>query len=234
MNEGFVSTLLGLPAMPSIAENILVARDIHLVEFVRAPYHVAHISTASAVELVRDAKRRKLPVTCEVTPHHFTLTENAVRSFDTNTKMNPPLRTATDIEAIKEGLRDGTIDVIATDHAPHSFDEKQIEYVHAPFGIIGLETAIALTISELVVPGILSLSRLIEILSVNPRKILRLPPIRISEGEPANLTIIDPDVEWIVDSRSFQSKSKNTPFEGRKLRGKAFGVINNRSHYFAS
>jgi dihydroorotase len=172
-------------------------------------------------------------VTSEVTPHHFTLTEDAVRSYDTNTKMNPPLRTRDDIEAIKKGLQDGTIDVIATDHAPHSFDEKQVEFQAAPFGIVGLETAIGLSMTELVHKGILSLSQLVEKFSVNPRRILHLPVVKIAEGEMANLTIFDPLVEWTVDPAFFKSRSKNTPFGGFRLKGRSVGVINNGQVYWS-
>ncbi|MFI5252978.1 MAG: dihydroorotase [Bacteroidota bacterium] len=227
MNEGFVSTTLGMQPIPHVAEEMVVARDLTLTEYVQAQYHVAHISTRGSVELVRKAKKRKLKVTCEVTPHHFTLTDEAVRSFDTNTKMNPPLRTADDVDAMKEGLRDGTIDVIATDHAPHSFDEKQVEYLYAPFGIVGLETAIGLAFTELVHRRVISVSQLIEKFSVNPRNILHLPKIKIAAGEKANLTILDPDFEWEVDVQSFKSKSKNSPFHGKKLKGKVFGIVNN-------
>jgi dihydroorotase len=233
MNEGFVSTSLGLPGMPPAAEDIVVSRDIQLAHYTGGRYHVAHMSTAGATELVRQAKARGLKVTSEVTPHHFTLTDEAVRGYDTNTKMNPPLRTADDVAALKKGLKDGTIDVIATDHAPHSFDEKQVEYQQAPFGIVGLETAIGLTVSELVLPGVLTLSQMIEKMSVNPRKILGLPSLRIAEGERANLTIFDPDVEWIVDPAAFKTKSKNTPFGGRKLTGRPVGIVNNGEVYWA-
>jgi dihydroorotase len=194
INEGFVSTSLGLPPIPGIAEEIMIQRDIRMAEFLKTRYHAAHISTAGSVEIVRNAKQKNLPITCEVTPHHFTLTDEAVRLFDTNTKMNPPLRTREDVEAIKEGLRDGTIDVIATDHAPHSFDEKEVEFLAAPFGIVGLETAIGLSITQLVVLKFISISQLIEKMSVNPRKILNLPVIKIEEGEKANLTIIDMEI----------------------------------------
>lgn len=227
MNEGFVSTSLGMAPIPPIAEDIMVARDVSLVEYVQARYHVAHVSTAGAVELVRSAKAKGLPVSCEVTPHHFTLTDEAVRSFDTNTKMNPPLRTRDDVEAMKEGLRNGTIDVIATDHAPHSYDEKQVEFLYAPFGIVGLETAIGLAFTELVHKGVLTIEQLIEKFSNNPRKILRLPAIKIAEGEKANLTILNPNYEWLVETAKFKSKSKNSPFDGYKLKGKAWGVVNN-------
>lgn len=227
MNEGYNSTTLGLPGMPAIAEDIMVARDIRLAHYTKSRYHVAHLSTAGSLELVRDAKKRGMPVTCEVTPHHFTLTDEAVRTYDTNTKMNPPLRSRDDVEAMKQGLKDGTIDVIATDHAPHSYDEKQVEFQQAPFGIVGLETAIGLAITELFEKNILSLHELIEKLSTNPRRILHLPPITIQEGAVANLTIFDPGYAWVVDVQKFKSKSKNSPFNGFALRGKAFGVINN-------
>jgi dihydroorotase len=233
MNEGFVSTRLGLPGMPVIAEDVMVARDIALAQYTGARYHVAHMSTAGSTELVRQAKSRGLKVTCEVTPHHFTLTDGVVESYDTNTKMNPPLRTAEDVEALKAGLRDGTIDVIATDHAPHSFDEKQVEYQHAPFGVVGLETAIGLTYTELVASGVISLNQMIELLSVRPRRVLNLPDIRIVEGQPANLTILDLAAVWVVDPQRFRSKSKNTPFAGKRLTGRSWGIINN-NHLFRS
>jgi len=227
MNEGLTATELGLPGMPSIAEDVMVSRDISLAQYTGGQYHLAHMSTAGAAGLIRQAKAAGLKVTCEVTPHHFTLTDDVVRSYDTNTKMNPPLRTKEDVEAMKEALRDGTIDVIATDHAPHSFDEKQVEFQAAPFGIVGLETAIGLAITGLVATKLLSLSQLIEKFSVNPRRILRLPEIRIAEGEIANLTLIDPAFQWIVDPTQFKSKSKNSPFGGYRLTGKSVGVINN-------
>jgi len=234
MNEGLTSTKLGLPGMPAVAEDLVIARDIFLAQYTDGRYHVAHLSTAGAVDLVRQAKTRKLSVTCEVTPHHFTLTDDIVRSFDTNTKMNPPLRTAADVEAIKAGLKDGTIDVIATDHAPHSFDEKQVEYQSAPFGIVGLETAVGLAMTELVHKGVLTIHQLVQKLSTNPRRILRLPDIAIAEGEMANLTIIDPDAEWVVDPSTFRSKSKNTPFAGYRLRGKPVGIINKGISFWTS
>ncbi len=233
MNEGFVATELGLGGMPGIAEEVVVARDISIAEFTRGQYHVAHASTAGTIALIRAAKRRGLAVTCEVTPHHFTLTDDAVRSFDTNTKMNPPLRTREDVDALREGLHDGTIDVIASDHAPHTFDEKQVEFQVAPFGIIGLETTVGLSITHLVRTGLLTLHQLVEKLSVNPRKILHLPEVRCAEGEPANLTIIDPDAQWVVDPTTFKSKSKNTPFGNTTLHGRAVGVINHGIAHWA-
>ena len=227
MSEGVVSTSLGLPAMPPIAEELMVSRDLSIARYVRGRYHVAHVSTGGSVELIRRAKSQGFHVSCEVTPHHFTLTEEAVRGFDTNTKMNPPLRTSGDIEAIKAGLSDGTIDAIASDHAPHSFDEKEVEYDAAPFGIVGLETAIGLAVTELLEPGVLSWKELIKKFSVNPRRILNLPALNLQPSERANLTLIDPELQWSVDVTKFRSKSKNSPFNGRKLRGRAIGIINN-------
>ncbi len=226
MNEGFISTKLGMPPIPSIAETIIIARDIQLANYTRSQYHSAHISTEGAVELIGNAKRVNNKITCEVTPHHFSLTDSIVCSFDTNTKVNPPLRSNDDVEALKEGLKDGTIDVIASDHAPHSFDEKQIEYLFAPSGIVGLETSVGLSFTELVWKNYLDIYQLIEKYSVNPRKILHLPPIKIIEGEEANLTIIDPELEWTVDVGKFKSKSKNSPFNGRMLKGKPIAVLN--------
>ncbi len=231
MNEGLVSTTLGLPGMPSAAEDVMIGRDIVLSEFTGGQYHVAHMSTAGSVDLIRAARQKGLRVTCEVTPHHFTLTDEAVRSYDTNTKMNPPLRTKDDVEAIKQGLKDGTIDVIATDHAPHSYDEKQVEFQSAPFGIVGLETALGLAITELVLPGLLTISQLIEKLSTNPRRILHLPEIRIAEGEQANLTVFDPSLTWVVEPNRFYSKSKNTPFASYRLTGKPIAVFNNGAEF---
>ncbi len=227
MNEGFVSTTLGLPGIPTIAEALMIQRDIMLTVYCGGKYHVAHLSTKAGLELIREAKQRGLPVTCEVTPHHFTLTDEEVRSFDTNTKMHPPLRTQEDVDAMKEGLKDGTVDVIATDHAPHSYDEKEVEYLYAPFGIVGLETAISLSITELVKPGVLTLSQMIEKFTITPRRIMDLPQVVIKEGENASLTIVNPDEEWTVDIQKFKSKSKNSPFHGRKLFGKPLGVVNN-------
>jgi dihydroorotase len=228
MNEGLTSTRLGMAGIPPVAEELMIARDIILLRYVKkARYHVAHISTRGALDHVRKAKKEGLKITCEVTPHHFTLTEEAVSGFDTNTKMNPPLRTDDDRAALMEGLRDGTIDVIATDHAPHTIDEKEVEYTQAPFGIVGLETAVGLSITEVVGKKVLTLFQLIEKLSTNPRRILSLPIIKIAEGEPANLTLLDPSVEWTVNIGSFHSKSKNSPFNGWRLKGRAIGILNN-------
>ena len=231
MNEGFVATELGLPGIPSVAEEIMIARDILLTEFTGSRYHVAHLSTSGSVKLVREAKRKGTAISCEVTPHHFTLTDDLVRSYDTNTKMNPPLRTQADVVAIKEGLRDGTIDVIASDHAPHSLDEKEVDYLQAPFGIVGLETAIGLAITELVGPGIITMIQLVEKFSTNPRRIIGRN-LDIREGNPANFTLIDPEVRWKVDTARFKSKSKNSPFHGRQLTGKAIGIYNHGKALF--
>jgi dihydroorotase len=226
MHEGKVSTELGLPGIPGVAEEIMIARDLLLTEYTHSRYHVCHMSTAKSVALVRDGKKRGIAVTCEVTPHHFSATDELVRGYDTNTKMNPPLRTKDDLMAIKEGLRDGTIDVIATDHAPHSLDEKEVDFIQAPFGIVGLETALGLTITELVEQKFLALSQMVEKLSVNPRRIVG-KEIDVREGERANLTFFDPAMEWKVETSAFKSKSKNSPFNGRILKGKAIGIVNN-------
>jgi dihydroorotase len=234
MNEGFVSTRLGMPGIPPIAEELMIVRDIVLLRYTpRAKYHVAHISTLGSIGCVRRAKVEKLNITCEVAPHHFTLSDEAVESFDTNLKMSPPLRTKDDVQALKEALRDGTIDVIATDHAPHTIDEKEVEYAQAPFGIVGLETALGLSVTELVNKKYLTLNQLIEKFSINPRRILSLPMITIQEGETANMTLFDPEEEWVVDIQAFKSKSKNSPFHGRRLKGKAIGIINNGKSWFA-
>lgn len=225
MHEGFVSTVLGLRGIPSLTEDIVVARDIKLTEFVGAKLHIAHVSTSGSVELIREAKKRGLNITSEVTPHHFTLTHEAIKSFDTNCKVNPPLRTKKDVEAIIKGLKDGTIDCIATDHAPHSIEEKDVEFDSAPFGMIGLETALGLVITELVEKKHLSWKEAIAKLCTNPAKIFKLTQGKIKAGAPADLTIIDPKIEWEVDPSNFKSKSKNTPFKGWKLKGRAWMTI---------
>jgi len=226
MHEGLVSTQLGLPGIPRISEDTMILRDIAIAEYLDCHYHIAHVSTAGAATAVRGAKERGLKVSCEVTPHHFTLTDEAVRSYETNTKMNPPLRTMDDVIALKEALRDGVIDAIATDHAPHARSEKEVEYTYAPFGIVGLETAIGLALTELVHKKYLSLWEMIEKFSTNPRQILRLTPIRIEIGEAANLTFFDPECTWEVDIDQFKSKSNNSPFNGFQLRGKPLGIFN--------
>lgn len=225
MNESFVSTSLGLPGIPSISEEIMVYRDIRLAEYTGAKVHIAHVSTAGSVELIREAKKKNIQVTCEVTPHHFTLTDDCVKTFDTNYKMKPPLRTRADVDALKEGLKDGTIDCIATDHAPHSSEEKETEFDQAPFGIVGLETALGLVVSELIEKGVLSWTQAIAKMTVNPAKILGLDTARIKGGYPADLTIIDPKASWTVDVSKFRSKSRNSPFGGRKMKGRVVCTI---------
>jgi dihydroorotase len=233
-NEGYTATSLGLPVIPRLAEELMVVRDIRLAEYTGGQYHVAHVSTAETVAAVRAAKARGLRVTCEAAPHHFTLTDEALRGYDTNCKMNPPLRTREDVEAIKIGLHDGTIDAIATDHAPHSFDEKEVEFQVAPFGIVGLETAIGLSVTELVKKNVLSLVQLVEKFSVNPRRILHLPEIRIEPGTMANLTVFDPVAEWVVHPPAFRSHSRNSPFGGFRLAGQPVGVLNNGQVHWCS
>jgi dihydroorotase len=227
MHEGFVSTRLGLGGIPSVAEEIMIARDIMLADYTGGRFHVAHISTKGSVELVRHAKARGIKVTAEATPHHFSLTDEAVREYDTRSKMHPPLREESDRVAIIEGLKDGTIDTIATDHAPHSFEEKEAEFIHAPFGIIGCETAMGLSLTKLLHSGIIDLYSLVQKFVENPCQILDKEPPKIVKGHKANLTIFDPEMEWQVDVKKILSKSMNSPFLGWKLKGKPFGVINN-------
>jgi dihydroorotase len=228
MNEGAVSTKLGLPGYPDVAENLIIARDIMIAGFCGdRPYHVSHMSTRGGVQLVRAAKKQGLGnITCEVTPHHFVLTDEAVATYGTNAKMNPPLRTQRDVDAVLEGFGDGTIDVIATDHAPHALAEKEVEFPAAPNGIIGLETSIGLSYTYLVASGIITLARLVELMSINPRRILSQPVPVIAEGERANLTIFAPETEWTVDTARFKTMSLNTPFNGWKLKGKPVAIVN--------
>jgi dihydroorotase len=217
MNEGLVSTELGLPGIPSAAEDVMVARNVSLAELTGARLHLAHISTAGSVRMVREAKARGLKVTAEACPHHFTLTEELTRGYNTHAKMNPPLRTMQDVQAIKEGLRDGTIDVIATDHAPHATQEKQQEFTEAPFGIVGLETALSLTLA-LVDEGVLTLESAVDKLATAPAKAFSLNAGTLAVGAPADVAIVDPNREWQVDPSRFRSKSRNTPFAGWKVR----------------
>ena len=231
MNEGINSTLLGLPGLPSVAEDIIVSRDILMAEYTGGRIHIAHISTKNSVNLVREAKKKTIKVTAEVTPHHFTLTDDSLKSYDTNFKMNPPLRTQEDVDAIIKGLKDGTIDCIASDHAPHSIEEKESEFQFAPNGIVGFETTVGLSFSELLHKNKLSIEELIKKLSINPRKILNLPIPKFEVGVLANFTILDPNFVWTVDISKFKSKSKNSPFDKRLLTGKALAVINRKKMY---
>ena len=225
MNESYISTQLGLRGIPSVAEELMVARDIMLAEFTQSRIHIAHVSTAGSVELIKKAKKAKINVTAEATPHHFTLTDDLVKSFDTNLKVSPPLRTRKDVDAIRKGLKDGTIDAIATDHAPHSVEEKELEFDYAPFGLIGLETAVGLVAAELVGKKFLTWPQAAHRLSTAPAKILNIPGGTFEEGAPADITIIDPSLEWEVDPDKFKSLSRNTPFAGRKLKGKPVMTI---------
>ena len=231
MNEGEVSTSLGIPAVPTVAEDLLVARDLMLAEFTGGNIHIAHISSGRSVDLVRDAKKKGIPVSAEACPHHFTLTDEAIRSFDTNLRVNPPIRTQHDVDAIIKGIKENTIEAIATDHAPHSIEEKDVEFDQAPPGMIGLETAIGLVITFLVKKGHLSLEDMIERMAIAPRRILNLNIPEIKIGEAANFSIVDPDIEWTVDKTKFKSRSSNSPFVGWKLFGKSFGVFNNGLWY---
>ena len=225
MNEGVVSTELGIPGAPAAAEDVMVARDILLAELTGAHVHIAHLSTAGAVRLVRDAKARGVRVTAEVTPHHLLLTEEAVRGFDSNTKMNPPLRTKRDVEVLLEALIDGTINCIATDHAPHAASEKEGEYDLAAFGIVGLETAVGLLLDRLVKPGALPLATLIARLSRDPARLLGLPGGSLAAGAPADVTILDLEAGWTIDPARFQSKSRNSPFGGWTITGRPWKTI---------
>ena len=232
MNEGINSTLLGLPPIPSVAEDLIVSRDIQLAEYSGGKIHIAHISTKNAVQLVREAKSRGIKVTTEVTPHHFSLTDESVKTYDTNYKMNPPLRTQEDVDAIIEGLKDGSIDCIASDHAPHSIEEKEEAFQYAPNGILGLETMIGITISELFHKNNFGLKDIVTKLSINPRKILDIPVPDFSVGEIAEFTILDLNSVWTVDIKKFKSKSKNSPFDKKLLNGKAVAVINNKKMFY--
>lgn len=233
MNEGETSTLLGIKADPYISESIIVGRDIELVHFLGGHVHFAHMSCRRSIELIRQAKKQGISVSAEACPHHFTLTDEAVKSFDTNTKMNPPLRTADDIEAVKEGLKDGTIDLIVTDHAPHSREDKEVNFEDAPFGIIGLETSLALTITELVNQDVLSWEEVVDKMSTSQARIAGMKNKGvIAEGYDADITIVDPDKKWEVTVEDTVSKSKNSPFFGRTLTGRVQTTIFNGNVVF--
>lgn len=227
MNEGYTSMILGLRGMPAAAEVVMVSRDITLAEMTGSILHIAHVSTAQAVELIREAKQRgRAQITAEATPHHFTLTEECLLNFDPVYKVNPPLRTKEDVEAIRQGLKDGTIDVIASDHAPHTAEEKSLEFDYAPFGVIGMESLLPVTLTELYHTGVLSPMEIIARLSTNPARILRLASKgTLSNGADADVTIIDPDEEWTIDVNEFRSKSRNCPFHGMKVKGRAVLTI---------
>jgi len=218
MNEGFISNKLGLSGIPNASEEVMVARDITLAELTGAHLHIAHVSTAGSVRLIREAKARGIKVTAEATPHHVMLTDEALLEYDTNAKMNPPIRTAEDVESIRDGLKDGTIDVIATDHAPHSEDEKKVEFDLAPFGISGLETALPIAL-KLVSEGVLTMNQLIEKLTLNPARIVNIDRGTLVVGAKADIVIFDPERAVTVDRMKFRSKGKNSPFHGWELKG---------------
>jgi len=221
MHEGIYSTRLGLKGIPAAAEETMVSRDITLTHMTHGKYHVAHLSTRGAVEIVREAKARGLRVSAEVTPHHFTLTDAAVADYDTNAKMNPPLRSADDVAAVVEAIKDGTIDAIASDHAPHHINLKMLEFDRAPFGITGLETAVGLALTKLQLP----ITRLVELLSINPQKIMKVKSWGLFEGSAADLTILDLKRSWTFDVHRSRSRSRNSPFHGWQLKGKAVATI---------
>lgn len=224
MNEGPISAKLGLPGFPNAAEDVMVLRDIELAELTGGHLHIAHLSTRGAVRAVRDAKARGIHVTAEATPHHFMLTDEAVLRYDTNAKMCPPLRSQADVDAVREGLADGTIDAIATDHAPHSSLEKDVEFDKAANGIVGLETALPLTLA-LVEQGVLSPMRAIEALSWAPARIFDLPGGKLSPGAVADVTVVDPEAAWTIDPAKFRSKGRNTPFADWDVKGRAVATF---------
>jgi dihydroorotase len=225
MHEGLVSLSLGLSGMPAAAEDVMTSRDIALAEATGGKYHLMHVSTSGSVDIVRRAKRRDVRVTTEVAPHHFTLTDECLRTFDSNYKMNPPLRGKEHVEAILAGLADGTIDAIASDHAPHAKEKKMQELDQAPFGIVGLETMLGLVVTKLILPGVLDWSKAIRKMTINPAKILGLSKGTLQIGADADITVIDPTAKWTVDPAQFRSKSTNTPFAGMELTGRASMVI---------
>jgi dihydroorotase len=224
MNEGLIATELGLKGIPWVAEDAATAREVMLAEFTGAHLHVAHVSTKGSIEIVRQAKKRGVAVTCEAAPHHFTLTDEAVRGYNTNAKMNPPLRSPEDREAVRQGIADGTVDAIATDHAPHHIDEKNVEFAIAMNGIVGLETALPLTL-KLVEDGLIDLPKAVALLTNGPAGVLDLPVGALKEGGDADVTVIDPNLEWTVEAQKLVSKSKNTPFDGWQMKGAAVCTI---------
>lgn len=225
MNEGYNSTRLGIPACPKAMEEIMIDRNVRLAELTGARIHIQHVTSAGGVEIIRRAKAKGIRVTCETAPHYWTLTDEAVVGFGTNAKMNPPLREPEDVEAIKAAIADGTIDCIATDHAPHTPTEKEVEFQFAPFGILGLETSLALTITGLVETGVITIERAIELMSVAGARILDLPVGTLGEGGAADVTVFDPSAEWVVNPNEFHSLSRNTPFIGMTVRGQVRATI---------
>ncbi|MFC1853377.1 dihydroorotase [candidate division CSSED10-310 bacterium] len=227
INEGYMSTILGLPSQPGIAEDIIVDRDIRLAHYTSSHIHIAHISRRESLDIVRQAKARGIRVTCEVTPHHLTLTEDCLKTFDTNYKMNPPLRTGEDVEALIEGLVDGTIDAIASDHAPHTVQEKDVEFTLAPFGIIGLETSLPVLLTDLVESGKVTFETLIERFTTGAARVLHLSRPALEKGKIADITVIAPDFEYVINPAEFYSKSRNTPYGEKKVKGCAVMTLVN-------
>lgn len=227
-HEGYHASALGLRGIPSVAESIIVQRDISLAELTGTPVHICHTSAAASLRAVREGKQRGAKVTCEVAPHHFTLTDEALStpvSYDTNVKMNPPLRSTSDRDEMIKGIVDGTVDAIATDHAPHHYDEKKVEFDQAPFGIVGLETCVSVTLDRLVHTGLIRLPRFVELLSTSPARILNVQGGSLTEGAMADITVLAPDLPVTVDASTFRSKSRNTPFGGWQLRGGVAATI---------
>jgi len=225
MNSGYYSTILGLPGLDPLAEEAMLWRDIQLIKKTNVRYHAQHISTAGAVELIRQAKKDSLPVTCEVTPHHLLLTDECCAEYDTNYKVNPPLRTAKDVEALKQAVAEGLIDALATDHAPHLQSERELEFLTAPFGIASLECALALYVKALIEPGILDWPGLIRLMTEKPAKIIGVDKGTLGKGKQADVTIIDPNAEYKIDVSKFHSKSRNCPYHGWKVKGKVEKTI---------
>jgi dihydroorotase len=225
MHAGKVSAWLGLPGIPAAAEEVIVERDIRLASMSGAKLHIAHTSTAGSVDIIRRAKASGVAVTAEVTPHHLALTDECCRGFDSRFKMNPPLRTAADIAALKQGLKDGTIDCIASDHAPHEQEEKEVEFAFAPFGVIGLESTVPVVIRELIDTGVLTWPELIAAMSLKPARILGLDRGTLGVGAVADVTVIDPNLVWTIDASKFESKSRNCPFDRWQVRGRAVATI---------
>jgi dihydroorotase len=225
MNEGYWSALLGLRGWPAAAEEMIILRNALLAELTGARVHCQHVTTAGGVRILREAKERGVPISGEVCPHHLALTDKCLQGYDTNFKMNPPLRTPRDVEALKQGIADGTIEILASDHAPHCAFEKEVEFDDAPFGILGLETQVGLFITELVETGVITLPEFVRKMTANPEKLLRLGRGTLAAGAPADITVIDPKRRWAVDKNRFQSKSRNTPFHGMELTGRSVLTI---------
>jgi len=225
MNAGYYSTILGLPGIDALAEEAMLWRDIQLIKKTNVRYHAQHISTAESIKLIKSAKKESLPVTCEVTPHHLLLTEESCAEYDTNYKVNPPLRSAKDVQALKQAIADGFVDTLATDHAPHLQSEKELEFLAAPFGIASLECALSLYVKALVEPGVLDWPGLIRLMTVQPARIIGIEKGTLSRGKQADITIIDPNAEWTIDVNKFISKSRNCPYHGWEAKAKVEKTI---------